>query len=160
MPGGEDPGGGGFIPAPRLRGFGRLKGQPPRGQRVEEEAQGDVGVNAGRGRRAVGAVRENGTEGRRGPGMEAGRQGGGTGGGGGRGLGTEGVRQGGLPLHVRKTLWDKKNKKIVSLNFARFVELPEVKKCSWMDERATVVLSRNMGRSRKTNRLGGKESIC
>ena len=66
-------------------------------------------------------------EGRRGPGMEAGRQGGGTGGGGGRGLGTEGVRQGGLPLHVRKTLWDKKNKKIVSLNFARFVELPEVK---------------------------------
>ena len=65
MPGGEDPGGGGFIPAPRPRGFGRLKGQLPRSQR--EEAQGG---------REAGVEGMNGGEGRRVPRAEGGRKGG------------------------------------------------------------------------------------
>ena len=128
MSGGEDLGGG-FIPAPRPRGFGRLKEQPLNtgGPRREETGGRGVGEQGGgaRGRPGADGSRQVQPEGGRQGGAEGGRQG-----------GAEGGRQGGgLPPHLRKMLRDKKSKKIVSFNFDKFVEIPEVKNLhTWMKE--------------------------
>ena len=121
MSGGEDLGGG-FIPAPRPRGFGRLKEQPPNtgGTRREETGgRGGVGEQGGgaRGRPGADGSRQGRAEGGRQRGVEGGRQG------------------GGLPPHVRNRLRDEKSKKIVSFNFDKFAEIPEVKNLhAWMKE--------------------------
>ncbi len=114
------PGGGGgdlgFIPAPRPRGFGRVRGAlAPTlvGQRREEEGGGGV----------------------RGGGVRGGEGGGGRG-----GVGTAGERQGGarggtLPPQITRMLREKRNRKTVSLNFEKFIELPEVNNVhGWMKE--------------------------
>ena len=96
---GEGVTGGGFISAPRLSGFGRLKGASP-----NSGGQGEVLGAEGGGRGSV----ERGAGGRWRQGAAGGRQG------------------GGLPPSMRNMFKDKKSKKIVSLSFAEFVEIPEV----------------------------------